>query len=444
MMRAGSKERDWASPAPWEMGDATAGRFVCNAPRLRNHAPSPMTALRCLPLAALCLASLCPAEDWPQWRGPHRNGISDEKDWSAPWPAGGPKVLWKANVGIGFASFTVAGNRVFTTGNTENTDAVFCFDAGTGKELWKHRYPADLGDKYYEGGTAATPVVDGDRLYHLSRWGDVFCFEAATGKIIWSKNIQQETNIRIPDWGFSGSPLVHARMLVLNIGSAGLALDKASGNILWKSEDDNAGYSTPLPFTHGDDLLAIIGSGKSWVAVDIKTGTKAWEFPWPTRYGVNAADPVVHGDSVFISSGYNKGCALLKIDSNSPVAVWQNKELKNQLASSVLLDGFLYGFDGDNTASRSPLKCLDFATGALKWEEIKLGPGALMAADGKLIILSGKGELIVAKASPKKFEVLCRGQVLTGKCWTQPVLANGRIYCRNAAGGVVCLDVHSK
>lgn len=405
-----------------------------------------MTFLRsCIcALFAANLASRSLADDWPHWRGPHRTGISAETGWTSQWPASGPRTLWKAAVGTGFASFSVAANRVFTTGNAENTDTLFCFDAETGRQIWKHSYPADLGDKYYEGGTSATPVVEGDRLYHLSRWGDVFCFEAATGKIIWSKNVQQETNIRIPDWGFSGSPLVQAQMLVLNIGAAGLALDKASGNILWKSDDDNAGYSTPLPFTHGDDLLAIIGTGKSWVAVDIKSGTKAWEFSWPTRYGVNAADPVVQGDNVFVSSGYNKGCALLKIDSNSPVAVWQNKELKNQLASSVLVDGALYGFDGDNTASRSPLKCVDFATGAVKWQDVNLGPGALMAADGKLIVLSGKGELVIAKASSKKFEVLSRAQVLNGKCWTQPVLANGRIYCRNSSGSVVALDVRGK
>ncbi len=178
--------------------------------------------------------------------------------------------------------------------------------------------------------------------------------------------------------------------------------------------------------------------------MDSKSGDKIWEFDWPTRYGVNAADPVISGGDIFISSGYNKGCALLKFDGSTPVAAWQNKELKNQLASSVLLDGHLYGFDGDTAASRSPFKCIQIATGTKKWEDVNIGPGALMAADGKLLVLTGKGELIIAKASPQKFDILGRAQVLTAKCWSAPVLANGRIYCRNSVGDVVCLDARGK
>ena len=384
------------------------------------------------------------ADDWPQWRGPKHNGISTEKAWKADWAGKAPQTLWKANVGIGFPSFSIANGRVFTTGNAENTDTIFCFDAATGKVIWKHAYPADLGDKYYEGGTSATPVVDGAQVFHLSKWGEVFCIEAATGKVLWSKNMQKETGANIPDWGFAGSPLVHGEMLLLNIGSAGLALDKTSGKILWKSEAENAGYSTPVLMKRGTDDLVLLGSGKSIVAVNAQSGKKAWEFGWATRYGVNAADPIINGDLIFISSGYNKGCAVLKVDSATPDVVWQSKELKNQLGSSVLLDGHLYGFDGDNTNSRAPLKCLEFASGSKKWEENTISPGALMMADGKLIVLTGKGELIIAKASPQKFDVISRAQVLSGKCWSAPVLANGRIYVRNSTGDVVCLDVSGK
>ena len=413
---------------------------------MQNRVPTPLTRSAWLLSALILSAGLSRslhADDWPVWRGPDHNGISAEKNWKSAW-SGAPKVLWKANAGIGFASFTVAGGRVFTTGNAENTDTVFCFDAVTGKPVWKHSYPADLGDKYYEGGTSATPVVDGAQVFHLSKWGDVFCFEAATGKIVWSKNVQKETGANIPDWGFAGSPLVHGQMLLLNVGGAGLALDKTSGKILWQSDVENAGYSTPVLMKRGADDLVIFGSGKSFVAVDAKSGKKAWEFEWPTRYGVNAADPIVSGAQVFISSGYNKGCALLKADSATPEVVWQSKELKNQLGSSVLLDGHLYGFDGDNTASRSPLKCIEFATGAKKWDENTIGPGALMIADGKLIILTGKGELIIAKATSQKFDVISRAQILSGKCWSAPVLANGRIYARNSTGDVVCVDVSTK
>jgi outer membrane protein assembly factor BamB len=407
----------------------------------------PVQRIRRLLFTSLSLASLASAADWAQWRGPHRNGVSDEKGWSSSWGAAGPRVLWKANVGLGFASFTVADGRVSTTGNAGNTDTVFCFDAVTGKQIWKQSYPADLGDKYYEGGTSGTPAADGGRLYQLSRWGDVFCYEASSGKIIWEKNVQKESGANIPDWGFGGSPLVHEGLLILNVGGAGMALDKTTGRTMWQSGPESAGYSTPLPLPlppsrgRAGDFEVIMGSAASYLSVNPKTGAKLWEVDWRTRYGVNAAEPVAGGNHLFISSGYNKGCALLKIDGGTRDFVWQNKELKNQLGSSVLLDGHLYGFDGDNTASRSPLKCLDFATGAVKWAENTIGPGALMAAGGKLIVLTGKGELIIAKPSPAKFELINRAQILKGKCWTAPVLANGRIYCRNSSGDIVCLDV---
>lgn len=403
-----------------------------------------MNLSRCLLLFVVAVVSSATATDWPQWRGPHHNGISDEKAWKSNWGGDAPKVLWNASIGIGFSSFSVANGRVFTTGHADKMDTVFCCDVATGKIIWKHSYTAELGDKYYEGGTSATPVVDGEKLFHLSKWGDVFCFHAASGKVIWSKNVQKETGAHIPDWGFAGSPLVHGQTLLLNVGGAGLALDKASGKILWQSTADDSGYSTPILMKRGADDIVLFSSGKSFVAVDPKSGKKAWEFEWTTRYGVNAADPIINGDRVFISSSYNKGCALLKVDSASPLVVWQNKELKNQLGSSVLLDGHLYGFDGDNKSSRSPLKCIEFATGTKKWEDNTVGPGALMIADGKLIVLTNKGELIIAKASPQKFDVISRAPVLTGTCWTVPVLANGRIYVRNSKGDVVCLDVSTK
>lgn len=180
-------------------------------------------------------ASLAPAADWPVWRGPNRDGISTET-------LAGTEVtkLWTAQVGIGFASFTVAEGRVFTSGHADGQDTVFCLDAATGKPVWKHSYKAELGDKYYEGGTSAGPVIEGDKAWHLSRWGDLICFEAATGKIVWQKNFLEETGAEIPEWGFSGSPLIHGAHLILNIGQNGAAFEKATGKLVWKSEADTA------------------------------------------------------------------------------------------------------------------------------------------------------------------------------------------------------------
>jgi len=396
------------------------------------------------PLLFCLLAATCAsAADWPHWRGPARTGISTEAGWTSTWPAGGPKKLWEAEAGIGFASFSVANGKVYTTGNSDNTDTLFCFDAATGKQLWKHSYPADLGDKYFEGGTTGTPSVDGGHIYQLSRWGDVMCLNAATGKVVWQKNVQEETGASLPDWGFGGSPLVWKNLLILNVGQGGLALDKATGNIVWKSSDKNAGYSTPLPYQKGGETLVALGSGRSYLAVKPLTGEKVWEFPWNTSYGVNAADPVVQGDKVFISSGYNKGAALLDATSAEPAVVWQSREMRTQMNPAVLIDGYLYGVDG-NEGKGAALKCMTLATGETKWIEKSVGAGSVTVADGKLIVLSETGELMVAKVNPAAFEPVAKAKVLSGRCWTVPVLSHGRIYCRNAEGKVVCLDVSAK
>jgi outer membrane protein assembly factor BamB len=389
---------------------------------------------------ASLLTSALRADDWPHWRGPARNGHSAETAWSDQWPADGPRVAWKANVGLGFSTFVVAKGRVITTGHAGGKDTVFCFDADGGKLLWKHSYAAELGDKYFEGGATGTPTMDGDRVYHLSRWGDLFCLDAATGSVVWSKNLQQEPGVRIPDWGFSGAPLVLGNLLILNAGDAGMALDKANGKLVWQSQNKEAGYSTPLPVTRGNETLVLLGSRQSYVAVDAATGKEAWRHRWLTQYGVNAADPIVQGDLVFICTGYGKGAAMLKLGAGQPQELWKSKALRTQMNPAVLVDGHLYGIDGDTTTSAS-LKCLEFATGTEKWEHPKVGSGALITAAGRLIVLSGTGELMVAPASPAGFKPTARAQVLKGKCWTSPVLANGRIYCRSTPGDVVCLDV---
>src|SRR5688572_9238806 len=199
-------------------------------------------------------------DDWPQWRGPQRNGISQETGWAFQWPDEGPKIAWRAKVGLGYSTFVVAGGRAYTVGHAQGQDTVFCFDADSGKEIWKHSYKAELGDKYFQGGTTGTPTIEGDRVYWLSRWGDLLCFEAANGKIVWEKNIQQETGVPIPDWGFTGAPYVHKGLLVLNVGDAGMAVQKDSGRIAWKSASKNPGYSTPVPLQRGGDSLVVIGS----------------------------------------------------------------------------------------------------------------------------------------------------------------------------------------
>lgn len=391
-------------------------------------------------LILAAIASPVAADDWPNWRGPDHAGISKESGWQDVWPAAGPAILWKAEVGTGFSSCAVAGGRVFTLGNSSDTDTVFCLGAEKGNLIWKHAYPSELGDKFFEGGPTSTPTVEGDRVYTVGRWGDVFCFEAATGKIIWSLNLQKSGGFPAPPWGFGGSPLVFENLLVLNAGEAGVALEKTTGKFVWKSATLECGYSTPLPLRRRDETLLLLGSSKSYIAVSARTGQEAWRVKWVTQYGVNAADPVIGGDSMFISSGYNKGCTLLKLGSAAPESVWQSKVFRTQMNPAVLLDGYLYGVDGDST-EKTALKCVELATGTQKWSRPLSAGGSVAAADGRLVVLSGAGELLVGPASPGGFTPTAQATVLTGKCWTVPVLASGRLYCRNADGQIVCLDV---
>lgn len=395
-------------------------------------------------LGLAVVATAARAADWPHWRGPDYNGVSTETGWRGAWSADGPPALWKASVGTGFSSFAVAGGKVFTMGNLENTDTIYCLEADTGKVLWRHSYPADLGDKFFEGGTTGTPTVVGDRVFAASRWGDVFCLEAATGKVVWQRQAQKELGLRVPSWGFSGSPLVLENLVILNIGETGLALRPGTGETVWQSADDDAGYSTPVPLQRDGKWLALFGSAKAYVAVDALTGHEAWRFRWLTQYGVNAADPVVAGDHVFIASGYSKGSVLLRVKPGAePEVVWKSKVLRTQINGAVLFGGHLYAADGD-TSDKHALKCVELATGTEKWAVPENTVGALLIADGKLIVLGEKGELVVAPASPEGFQPTARAQVLGGKCWTVPVLANGRLYCRNSRGDVVCLDLRAK
>ena len=393
-------------------------------------------------ITATLVCNLCSSwgDDWPQWRGPQRNGISAEKGWAFQWPDDGPKIAWKAKVGLGYSGFVVANGKAYTVGHADGKDTVYCFDADSGKEAWKHSYAAELGDKYFQGGTTGTPTVDGDKLYWLSRWGDLFCFDAATGKITWEKNIQKETDMKIPDWGFTGAPYVHKNLLVLNIGDGGMGVEKGSGKVVWKSANKNPGYSTPLPVPGATEPQVVFGNADHYVAVNPENGKEAWRVRWLTQYGVNASDPIIHDQKMLLSTGYGKGAGLFDLKENPPKEIWKGKSLRTQMNAGVYHEGYVYGVDGDTT-EKARLKCIDFATGQEKWSEPNIGSGGVTLADGKLIVLTAQGELMVLPASPDAFKPTARAQVLGGSSWTAPVMANGRIYCRNSRGDVACVDV---
>jgi len=393
-------------------------------------------------LSILIAASASGANhDWPQWRGADSTGVSRETGWSTSWPKEGPRVLWKASVGTGFASFAVANGRAFTAGNAAGKDTVFCFDAVTGAELWKHSYDCALDDNYYEGGPGATPTVDGKLVYTLSKRGHLFCLEASSGKVVWQKNLVEEAGATKPEWGFAGSPVVEGNLLLLNAGGAGTAVSKTTGKVVWSSGTNVAGYATPVLYGRGKDRAAAIFSSTALVGVRVADGQELWRHPWVEEYFINAADPIfASADSVFISS-YTRGCARLQLTPNGVRETWTNQSIAVGFSSCVLMGGHFYGIHGTADKPEKEVRCVDAATGELKWKQEKFGLGSVIGADGKLILLSERGELFIAEASPVAFKTLARAQVLGGKCWTSPVLAQGRLYCRNAKGAVVCLDL---
>ena len=380
--------------------------------------------------------------DWTHYRGPTSNGVSADK-LTAAIPKDGPKQIWKASVGTGTSSVTVSGERVFTMGNTGGKDVVWCLDAKAGSVVWKHEYPLDLDKRMFEGGTAATPTVDGNRVYSVSHQGDLFCLDAATGKPVWYKHYQKDFGGKRPQWGFAGSPTVEGNLVLLDVGGPGastVALDKATGATVWKSGDDKAGYASPVVATIAGKKTAVMLKAGHLVGLDLASGKELWRAAWKTDYDVNAATPLVVGDKVFVSSGYGSGCGLFEVTGGGVSERWRNKNIKSHINSPVVFQGHIYGFDGQ-AGSGGSLTCIDLASGAVKWQEKSVAGGSLVLADGKLICLTEKGELVIGEASPGGFKPLARSQVLGKRCWVQPTYANGRIFCRNNDGDLVALEL---
>ena len=410
--------------------------------------------------ALLCGAILtASATEWPQWRGPNRDGVSSEIGILKEWAASGPQVLWKHPLGEGFSGISVSQGRVYTMFSKGNDEFVVCLNATDGQEIWRFR----SDDNYHEGqggnGPRATPTIDGDLLFTISAHGKLYALNAENGEKVWSHDLQRKFGSKMPRWGFSTSPLVDGELLLVEVGGKGeksiVAFNKNSGDVIWSSHKDKLGYSSPIAITVKGVRQIICFTGTKLVSVSPTDGTIYWQYPWKTGYDVNAATPVfIPPDKVFISSGYDKGAAVLQMrvfvshdDDRAAVEqirenrgkvrikeIWKNRKMKNQFASSVLHENYLYGFDN------SILKCIEADTGEEQWKTRGFGKGTVILADGHLIILSDRGKLGLAEAAPAGYIEKASAKVLSGLCWTAPTLADGRLYLRNEEE-IVCLDM---
>jgi len=373
--------------------------------------------------------------------GPGADLISAETGWESNWDEGGVPVLWKTNVGVGYCTVSVANGFLFTIGHHAGQETLFCFDAETGEEKWKQTYKAELVDNLHKGGPAATPTVDGEHVFALSRDGRLMSLVAATGDPVWEQSLISTTKAKLPEWGFSSSVVVEGGQLLVESG--GLAsYDRATGKLLWHAGPYKVGYGSPALFTYGEKRYAAGLNNQNVQIVDIATGQEVTTSEWLTSYDTNSTTPMVRGDEIFISTGYKRGCELLQFDGQSLKQLYEQKTMSNHMNNCVLWEGHLYGVHGNShNPSQCALRCIEWKTGQQKWSQRGCGAGSLILSDGKLIVLSDQGVLTLVKASPQKFEELARQEVLSGECWTTPVLANGRIYCRSSDGDLVCLDV---
>ena len=377
-------------------------------------------------------------QDWPRWRGPEGNGLSRETRWNPRALAGQPRIQWQASIGTGFSSPAVAGGYVYVMGNQNGTDTVHCLDMETGRVVWTHSYPCALGS--YPG-PRATPAVDGQVLYTLSREGHLFALEAATGRVRWQRHLVNDFGALPPSWDFAGSPVVAGDRVILNAGRSGLALDKSSGRLLWSSPRGRGGYATPVLAEYGGRPAAVIFGESATYGVELSSGEVLWSFDWRTSNLVNAADPVVFDGKVFVASGYGKGCALYDVTKRSPAPVWQNNLFTTHFSSFVYLDGYLYGIDGDaRQAGGGTLRCVDAATGREAWSQ-RLGFGSLIAVDGRLVVLNSSGTVVVAEATPAGYRELSRASLPRDQYWSPPAFAGGRLFIRNLRGTLFAIDM---
>lgn len=390
------------------------------------------------------------AADWAQWRGVTHDAISTETGLAESWPESGPPVLWTKEIGQGYSSFIAVGDRVWTQTQTLYEQAVVCLDAATGETVWSQHYgwPYDGGGLY--PGPRSTPTWQDGRLYYAAPEGTIGCLDARTGHSIWATNPKQMFRGRGTDFGCAASPLVIDGKVIVPVGGldAGVvALDAKDGSLVWKSGESPASYATLLPITLNGRPRVVALLENSLALFDRNDGRLLWEDEFSQGYDEHSAAPLYREPLLMIAGPFRSGAKCYRLEETEtdqgkgtllkPTVVWESLKFSNDIASSVLVNGHVYGFDLKdaqsrlNRPSRGEFRCLDFETGKLIWSTDQVGHANITVADGKLILFNDKGEVILARANPEQYEELARTVVFQDEiCWSAAALSNGRLFLR--------------
>lgn len=376
--------------------------------------------------------------DWSDFRGPNRDGHYIAQQLLTAWPKGELAPIWKQPVGGGYASLVTARinnlDLAFTIEQRGNQEVAAAYEVANGRERWTSKWSGEFKEFMGGDGPRATPTYFNGVLYALGAEGELRALAADTGQTIWRTNILNDAGAGNLQWGMSAAPLiVDDNVIVLPGGPGGksvVAYNHRTGARVWSALDDRQAYSSPMLVTIDDVKQVLVVSASRMMGLTTNGGTVLWDYPWVTMYDVNAAQPIVIGKNlVFISSGYDKGAAVIEVTmSGSRGAVrevWKNNRMKNQFTSSVLHEGHIYGLDANILA------CIEAETGALKWKGGRYGYGQIVLASGHIIVLTEDGDLALVRATPEKHDELARFSALSGKTWNHPAFSNGRLLVRN-------------
>ena len=395
---------------------------------------------------ALAAAVHLAAQDWPQILGPERNGVYRGPALAETWGPQGPRVVWRKQVGAGFAGPAVVQGRVILFHRVGNEEVVESLDARTGNTQWRYAYATSYRDDFgFDEGPRAVPVVSDGIVYTFGAEGQLHAIDLAKGTRIWSEDAMRRFKVPKGFFGAAGSPLVEDGRVLANVGGpeAGIvAFDAKSGKVFWTATSDQASYSSAVGATIGGRRLAIFLTRAGVVGLDAANGRVQFQRPWRARIAasVNAATPLVIGDLLFISAEYGPGAGVFRLDGSTLTALWSSDEvLTNHYATSVHHGGYLYGFHGRQEFGQS-FRSVELRTGKVRWNQDRFLAGTVTLASDRLLILRERGELVLAPASPDGFKPLARAQILPGTVRAYPALSDGFLYARNE-NTLVCLDL---